>query len=59
MSWKVGFPNDAWSYKKHDRYKRNLGDVIEEKMYSMFETKFRSYMQSLTQERPLELQQIT
>jgi hypothetical protein len=31
MSWKVGFPNDAWSYKKHDRYKRNLEDVIEEK----------------------------
>jgi hypothetical protein len=27
-------------------------------MNSMFETKFRSYMQSLTQERPLELQQI-
>jgi hypothetical protein len=25
----------------------------------MFETKFRSYMQSLTKERPLELQQIT
>jgi hypothetical protein len=25
----------------------------------MFETRFRSYMQSLTQERPLELQQIT
>jgi hypothetical protein len=24
-------------------------------MNSMFETKFRSYMQSLTQERPLEL----
>jgi hypothetical protein len=19
MSWKVGFPNDSWSYKKHDR----------------------------------------
>jgi hypothetical protein len=33
--------------------------VIEEKMNSMFETKFRSYMQSLAQERPLELQQIT
>jgi hypothetical protein len=59
MSWKVGFPNDAWSYKKRDRYKRNLEDVIEEKMNSMFETKFRSYMQGLTQERPLELQQIT
>jgi hypothetical protein len=55
MAWKVGFPNDAWSYKKHDRYKRNLEDVIEEKMNSMFEIKFRSYMQSLAQERPLEL----
>jgi hypothetical protein len=33
--------------------------VIEEKMNSIFEIKFRSYMQSLTQERPLELQQIT
>jgi hypothetical protein len=33
--------------------------VIEKKINSMFETKFRSYMQSLTQERPLELQQIT
>jgi hypothetical protein len=59
MTWKVGFPNDAWSYKKRDRYKRNLEDAIEEKMNSMFETKFRSYMQSLVQERPLELQQIT
>jgi hypothetical protein len=56
MPWKFGFPNDAWSYKKRDRCKRNLEDVIEEKMNSMFETKFRSYMQSLTQERPLELQ---
>jgi hypothetical protein len=44
MPWKVGFPNDAWSYKKRDRYKRNLEDVIKEKMNSMFETKFRSYM---------------
>jgi hypothetical protein len=59
MPWKVGFPNDAWSYKKRDRYKRNLEDAIQEKMNSMFEIEFRSYMQSLTQERPLELQQIT
>jgi hypothetical protein len=59
MPWKVDFPNDSWSYKKHDRYKRNLEDAIEEKMNSMFQTKFRSYKQSLTQERPLELQQIT
>jgi hypothetical protein len=56
---KLVFLNDAWSYKKHDRYKRKLEDAIEEKMNSIFETKFRSYMQSLTQEIPLELQQIT
>jgi hypothetical protein len=59
MPWKVDFPNDAWSYKKRDRYKRNLEDAIKEKMNSMFEIKFRSYMQSLTQEKMLELQQIT
>jgi hypothetical protein len=59
MPWKIGFPNDAWSYKKHDRYKGNFEDVIEEKMNTMFETKFRSYMQNLSQERPLELQQVT
>jgi hypothetical protein len=58
ISWKVGFPNDAWSYKKRDRYKRNLEDKIEENINSMFETKFRSCMKSLTQERSLELQQI-
>jgi uncharacterized HAD superfamily protein len=58
MLWKVVFSNDAWSYKR-DRYRRKLEDAIEEKMNSMFETKFRSYMQSLSQERPLELQQIT
>jgi hypothetical protein len=55
VPWKVGFPDDAWSYKKRDRYKRNHEDAIEEKMNSMFETKFRSYMQSLTQERLSEL----
>jgi hypothetical protein len=44
MPWKVSFPNYAWSYKKHDRYKRKFEDVIEEKINSMFETKFRSYM---------------
>jgi hypothetical protein len=59
MPWKIGFPNDAWSYKKHDRYKRNLEDAIEEKINTMFETKFRSYMQNLIQERQLELQQAT
>jgi hypothetical protein len=28
MPWKVGFLNDAWSYKKRNRYKRNLEDAI-------------------------------
>jgi hypothetical protein len=41
MLWKVGFLNDAWSYKKRDRYKRNLEDAIKQKMNSMFVTKFR------------------
>jgi hypothetical protein len=59
MSWKISFPNDAWSYKKHDRYKISLEDAIEEKMNTMFETKFMLYMQNLSQERPLELQQVT
>jgi hypothetical protein len=45
MPWKIGFPNDAWSYKKRDRYKRNLEDVIEKKMNTMFEAMFWSYMQ--------------
>jgi hypothetical protein len=51
MLSKIGFPNDAWCYKKRDRYKRNLEDVIEKKINTMFETKFRSYMQNLSQER--------
>jgi hypothetical protein len=51
MPWKIVFSNDAWRYKKRDRYKRNLEDAIEEKMNTMFETKFRSYMQNLSQER--------
>jgi hypothetical protein len=29
----------------------NLEDAIEEKMNTMFEIKFRSYMQNLSQER--------
>jgi hypothetical protein len=59
MPWKIGFLNDAWSYKKCDRYNRNLEDAIEEKMNTMFETKFRSHMQNLSQERQLELHQVT
>jgi hypothetical protein len=55
MPWKISFPNDAWNYKKRDRYKRNFEGVIKNKMNTMFETKFRSYMQNHSQERQLEL----
>jgi hypothetical protein len=57
VPWKIGFSNDASSYKKCDRYKRNFADTIEEKMNTIFESMFRSYMQNLSQERQLELQQ--
>jgi hypothetical protein len=39
MSWKVGFPNDAYGYKKHDRYKRNktkdvaIGVAMSERVF--------------------------
>jgi HJR/Mrr/RecB family endonuclease len=51
---KLVFPNDAWSYKKRDRYKRNLEVAIEEKMNTKFETKFRTYTHNLGQERQFE-----
>jgi hypothetical protein len=35
--------------QKRDRYKRNIEDTIEEKMNTMFEAKFRSYMENLSQ----------
>jgi hypothetical protein len=33
-----------------------IEDAIEEKMNTMFEIQFRSYMQNISQERHLELQ---
>jgi hypothetical protein len=50
MPWKVGFPKDVWNYKKRDRYKKNIEDVIEEKMNAMFETKFRAFLDILAKE---------
>jgi hypothetical protein len=60
MPWKVGFPKDVWSYKKRDRYKKNIEDAIEEKMNAMFETKFRAFVDNFSQGRQLaELEQVT
>jgi hypothetical protein len=60
MLWKVGFPNVVWSYKKRDRYKKNIEDAIEEKMNTMFETKFRAFVDNFGQGRQLaELEQVT
>jgi hypothetical protein len=60
MPWKVGFSKDVWSYKKQDRYKKNIEDAIEEKMNAMYETKFRAFMDNFSQGRQLaELEQVT
>jgi hypothetical protein len=60
MMWKVGFPKDVWSYKKRDRYKKNIEDAIEEKMNTMFETKFRAFVDNFSQGRQFaELEQVT
>jgi hypothetical protein len=60
MPWNVGFPKDVWSYKKRDRYKKNIEDPIEEKMNTMFETKFRAFVDNFSQGRQLaELEQVT
>jgi hypothetical protein len=59
MPWKVGFPKDVWSYKKRDRYKKNIEDTIEEKMNAMFETKFRAFVDNFSQGRQLaEFEQV-
>jgi hypothetical protein len=60
MPWKADFAKDVWSYKKRDRYKKNIEDVIEEKINAMFETKFRAFMDNFSQGRQLaELEQVT
>jgi hypothetical protein len=58
MSWKHGFLKDSTIYKKHDRYKKTLEEKIEEKVNTLFENKFRTFIQNLSQEHgspPLHL----
>jgi hypothetical protein len=50
MPWKHGFPKDFTSYKKHDRYKKTLEEKIEEKANTLFENKFMTFIQNLSQE---------
>jgi hypothetical protein len=50
MPWKHGFPKDSTSYKKHDRYKKTLEEKIEEKANTLFENKFMTFIQNLSQE---------
>jgi hypothetical protein len=58
MSWKHGFPKDSTSYKKRDRYKKSLKEKIEDKVNMLFENRFMSFIQNLSQEHgspPLHL----
>jgi hypothetical protein len=48
MSWKHGFLKDSTSYKKCDRYKKTL----EEKVNTLFENRFMTFIQNLSQEGP-------
>jgi hypothetical protein len=52
MLWKHGFPKDSTSYKKCDRYKKTLEEKIEEKVNTLFENRFMTFIQNLSQEGP-------
>jgi hypothetical protein len=48
--WKHGFLKDSISYKKRDRYKKALEEKIEEKVNMLFENKFMTFIQNLSQQ---------
>jgi hypothetical protein len=53
-----GVAKDSTSYKKHDRYKKTLEEKIEEKINTLFENRFMTFIQNLSQEHgspPLHL----
>jgi hypothetical protein len=50
MPWKHGFLKDSTSYKKCDRYKKTLEEKIEEKFNTLFENRFMTFIQNLSQE---------
>jgi hypothetical protein len=58
MPWKHGFLKDSTSYKKCDRYKKTLEEKIEEKVNMLFENRFMTFIQNLSQQEgspPLHL----
>jgi CRISPR/Cas system-associated exonuclease Cas4 (RecB family) len=58
MSWKHSFLKDSTSYKKRDRYKKTLEEKIEEKVNTLFENMFMTFIQNLSQQQgspPLHL----
>jgi hypothetical protein len=44
MSWKHGFLKDSTSYKKRDRYMKTLEEKIEEKVNTLFENRFMTFI---------------
>jgi hypothetical protein len=49
MSWKHGFLKDFASYKKRDRYKKTIEEKIEENVNTLFENRFMTFIQNLSQ----------
>jgi hypothetical protein len=50
MLWKQGFLKDSASYKKHDRYKKSLEEKIKDKVKMLFENRFMTFIQNLSQQ---------
>jgi hypothetical protein len=53
-----GFLKDSTSYKKRDRYKKSLEEKIEDKVNTLFENWFMTFIQNLSQQHgspPLHL----
>jgi hypothetical protein len=48
--WKHGFPKDSTRYKKRDRYKKTLEEKIKEKVNTLFENRFMTFIQNLNQQ---------
>jgi hypothetical protein len=49
----IWFLKDSTSYKKCDRYKKTLEEKIEEEVNILFENRFMTFIQNLSQEGPL------
>jgi hypothetical protein len=44
MPWKHGFLKDSANYKNRDRYKKTLEEKIEEKVNTLFENRFMTFI---------------